>query len=76
MLNTLNMLGVRLDPKLDRLLAAEARRRRITKSQLAREAIERFLAARDLAEQARVQSRLASKHVDIALPHDDRGWTG
>jgi predicted transcriptional regulator len=74
MLNMLNMLGVRLDPKLDRMLAAEARRRRITKSQLAREAIERYLAARDLAAQASEQSLRASKHATGELPHDDRGW--
>jgi predicted transcriptional regulator len=76
MLNALNMLGVRLDPKLDRRLAAEARRRRVTKSQLAREAIERYLGAQDLAKEAREQSVRASTHADDYLPHDDRGWTG
>jgi predicted transcriptional regulator len=75
MFNALNMLGVRLDPKLDRRLAAEARRRRISKSQLAREAIERYLAAQDLAKEAREQSLRASAAAGEPFPHDDRGWT-
>jgi RHH-type rel operon transcriptional repressor/antitoxin RelB len=68
------MLGVRLDPKLDRLLAAEARRRRVTKSEIAREAIRRYLAGRDLTEEAREQSRRASAVRSEFLGHDDRGW--
>ncbi len=75
MLNALNMLGVRLDRSLDRKLTAEARRRRITKSQLAREAIERYLAGHDLAAEARAQSLRASRRAVEYLPHDDDGWT-
>jgi predicted transcriptional regulator len=69
------MLGVRLDPKLDRSLAAEARRRRVTKSALAREAIRHYLAGRDLAAEAREQSERASAGGGGYLDHDDRGWT-
>jgi RHH-type rel operon transcriptional repressor/antitoxin RelB len=75
MFNTLNMLGVRLDPKLDRLLGAEARRRRTTKSQVAREAIRRFLQGTDIAKQAREQSLRASAQDEPDLGHDDSGWT-
>jgi RHH-type rel operon transcriptional repressor/antitoxin RelB len=75
MFNMLNMLGVRLDPKLDRLLGAEARRRRTTKSEVAREAIRRFLEAADIAKQAREQSLRASAKDEPDLEHDDTGWT-
>jgi predicted transcriptional regulator len=76
MLNALNILGVRLDKELDRRLTAEARRRRVTKSQLAREAIDRYLAGHDLVVQAQEQSRRASAIAyEDPLPHDDRGWT-
>jgi predicted transcriptional regulator len=71
------MLGVRLEPKLEKHLAAVARRLRTTKSALAREAIRRFLADGDLAARAEEQSRRASAADTGAdeLPHDDRGWT-
>jgi hypothetical protein len=57
------------------MLAAEARRRRATKSQLAREAIERYLTSDALAERAREQSLRASAGAGDYLPHDDPGWT-
>jgi predicted transcriptional regulator len=72
------MLGVRLDRTLDRRLTAEARRRHITKSQLAREAIAKYLAADDLAARAREQSlRVSRRKADEGLhdAHDDREWT-
>jgi predicted DNA-binding protein len=75
MFNTLNMLGVRLDPKTDRLLAALARQRRTTKSALVREAIERYLQNADLAGRAREQSLRASAKAEPELAHDDAQWT-
>lgn len=69
------MLGVRLDPHLDRLLSALARQRRTTKSALAREAIRLYLADGDLASRAREQSLRASDHDEPELEHDERGWT-
>jgi len=54
------MLGIRLDPKLERDLVAIARRLGRTKSDVAREAIRRYLAADELALQARRQSLLIS----------------
>ena len=70
------MLGVRLDPRLDRLLSALARQRRTTKSALAREAIRRYVGEADLAKRASEQSQRASKRdADLGLEHDDRGWT-
>jgi predicted transcriptional regulator len=71
----LNMLGVRMDPALDRLLAAEARRRRTTKSELAREAIRAYLEGIDIAKRAREQSLRASAGSEGEFEHDDRGWT-
>jgi predicted transcriptional regulator len=70
------MLGVRLDPRLDRLLSAIARKRRTTRSALVREAIRRFLTEADLAARAREQSLRAGQSADPELEHDDRGWTG
>jgi predicted transcriptional regulator len=69
------MLGVRLDRNTDRLLGALARQRRTTKSALVREAIERYVAAAELAQQAREQSLRASKRSAPELEHDDREWT-
>lgn len=71
-----NVLGVRLEPRLERALAQLARRRRTTKSALAREAIDRFVREAGLAEQAREQSLRASATDDLPdVGHDDRGWT-
>jgi len=69
-----NMLGVRLDPKLERLLSAVAKRRRMSRSALVREAVRRYLDV-ELAERAREQSLRASRHEEPDLTHDDRGWT-
>ena len=68
------MLGVRLDPHLDRLLAALARQRRTTKSALAEEAIRRYLRAEEFAARARDQS-LRATEGESGLEHDDCGWT-
>jgi predicted transcriptional regulator len=74
--NVFNMLGVRLDPRLDRMLAALARRRKTTKSELAREAIRRFVTESDLPSRAREQSLRVSAADEPELEHDDTGWTG
>ncbi len=55
------MLGIRLEPKVDRRLAALAKQQGKTKSDLAREAIRRYLLENDLIEEARRQSLLVSK---------------
>ena len=55
------MFGIRLEPKLDRRLAALAKQQGKTKSDLAREAIRRYLLENDLVVEARRQSLLVSK---------------
>ncbi len=55
------MFGIRLEPKLDRRLAALAKQQGKTKSDLAREAIRRYLLENDLIMEARRQSLLVSK---------------
>ena len=55
------MFGIRLEPELENKLAAVARRRGRTKSDLAREAIRRYLSEDGLAAEARRQSLLVSK---------------
>lgn len=55
------MFGIRLDPELDRKLTALAKHQGRTKSDLAREAIRRFLIENDLAAEAQRQSLLVSK---------------
>ena len=69
------MLGVRLDKKTDKLLTLLARQRKTTKSELVREAIERYLTVIDIARRAREQSLRASAVNIDELEHDDRGWT-
>jgi RHH-type rel operon transcriptional repressor/antitoxin RelB len=61
------VLGVRLDPETERSLNELARQTRRSKSDLAREAISRFVRIRHgaLADEARRQSESAAK----------RGWT-
>ncbi len=58
------MFGVRLEPELDRRLAALAKQVGKTKSELAREAIRRFLMEHDLIVEARHQSLLVSGSAD------------
>ena len=58
------MFGVRLDPELDRRLAVLAKQQGKTKSDLAREAIRRFLMENDLTAEAQRQSLLVSKAGD------------
>jgi RHH-type rel operon transcriptional repressor/antitoxin RelB len=55
------MFGIRLEPELDRRLTALARKQGKTKSDLAREAIRRFLLENDLVAEARRQSLLVSR---------------
>ena len=50
------MLAVRLEPDLERKLAAVAKQQGRTKSAVIREAIRRYLDAKGLAEEARRQS--------------------
>lgn len=76
------MFGIRLDPELDHRLAALAKQQGKTKSDLAREAIRRFLLENDLLAEARRQSLLVSKSPgeQVALDFiedavDLEGWT-
>ncbi len=55
------MFGIRLEPELDRRLTALAKKQGTTKSDLAREAIRRFLLENDLVAEARRQSLLVSR---------------
>ena len=68
-----SMLGVRLEPELARRLEWLARATGRPKSELAREALRRFLDA-NVAEAHR-QSLLASRAPTVDLPSDDTGWT-
>ena len=58
------MLGVRLEVVLDQKLTAIAKQRGLTKSDLVREAIRRYLSEDELASEARRQSLLVSAHED------------
>ncbi len=55
-----DVLGIRLDPGLERKLVAIARQQKRTKSEVAREAIRRYVESATLVEEARRQSLLAS----------------
>lgn len=70
------MLGVRLDDQLEKELAAVARRRGISRSELVRRALRDYLARNCDGEEARRQSVLASRLDRDAEPleGDDRGW--
>ena len=67
------MLGIRLEPELARRLDWLARATGRPKSDLAREAIRRYLDSN--AEEARRQSLLASRANADDMPSDDTGWT-
>jgi RHH-type rel operon transcriptional repressor/antitoxin RelB len=67
------VLGIRLEPELARRLDWLARATGRPKSDLAREAIRRYLDSN--AEEARRQSILASRAVSEEMPSDDAGWT-
>ncbi|MGD8589169.1 MAG: DUF3018 family protein [Chromatiales bacterium] len=56
------MLAIRLEDELDQKLTAIAKQRGITKSDLVREAIRRYLSEDELASEARRQSLLVSGH--------------
>jgi RHH-type transcriptional regulator, rel operon repressor / antitoxin RelB len=85
MLNMLNggrtMLGVRLEPETEERLRLLAEATGRSKSELAREAIRRYLQERDLAAEARRQSlAVASPHEEEALQFledvaSTEGWT-
>ena len=66
------MLGIRLEPELARRLDWLARATGRPKSDLAREAIRRYLDGN--VEEARRQSLLASR-ARREMPSDDTGWT-
>jgi predicted DNA-binding protein len=75
------MFGIRLEEDLDLKLAAIARQRGLTKSDLVREAISRFLNENELASEARRQSLLANSQKDeedvmefIEHTTDLQGW--
>lgn len=51
-----NMIGIRIDPDLQRRLDAAARRQGRTKSAIVREAVRRYLTDTDLEDEARRQS--------------------
>ncbi len=75
------MFGIRLEPNLDQKLAALAKRQGRTKSDLAREAIRRYLLDDDLAAEAHRQSLLVSKSDSeqntldfIEHAADRKGW--
>jgi hypothetical protein len=60
--NESTVLTIRVPAPLDRQLAKEARRRRMTRSEVARSILESGLGCRvDLASEARRQSRLVSR---------------
>ena len=67
------MLGIRLEPELRRRLDWLARATGRPKSDLAREAIRRYLDSN--VEEARRQSLLASRVDTEDMPSDDAGWT-
>jgi RHH-type rel operon transcriptional repressor/antitoxin RelB len=75
------MFGIRLERDLDQRLAALAKRQGRTKSDLAREAIRRYLMDDDLAAEARRQSLLVSRSDSeqdaldfIEYAADQEGW--
>ena len=71
------MLGVRINPELEAKLEAIAMALGRSKSDIAREALRRFVEAHDLQKEAREQSlRVAAVEGDAdMLPFDERGWT-
>ena len=76
------MFGIRLEENLDLKLAAIARQRGLTKSDLVREAISRYLNENELATEARRQSLLANSQegegdVMEFIEHtaDQQGWS-
>lgn len=69
------MLGVRIDKDLARKLDLLSRQSGRSKSDVAREAIRRYVEAHDLAAEARQQSQLASATPALDVDFDDRGWT-
>lgn len=78
------VLTIRVPPALDRRLAREARRQRVTRSEAARAILEQGLAGHpdpDLASEARRQSELAAHAASdaevlefIAATADVTGW--
>ena len=71
------MLGLRIEPELARRLEAIALRTGRTKSDIAREALAKYLADQDLPAEARGQSlaATAAQADEDFWPVDGRGWT-
>ena len=76
-----SVFGIRLEEDLDLKLTAIARQRGLTKSDLVREAISRYLNENELATEARRQSLLASSQKEeedvmefIEHTADLQGW--
>jgi hypothetical protein len=79
------VLTIRVTPSLNRRLAREAQRQRLTRSEAARAILETALEGRpddDLEAEARRQSELAARCASeaealefIAAVADTRGWT-
>jgi len=67
------MLGIRLEPELERRLDWLARATGRPKSDLAREAIRGYLDRN--VEEARRQSLLASRTTIADMTSDDTGWS-
>jgi RHH-type rel operon transcriptional repressor/antitoxin RelB len=72
------MLGVRLDTELEERLAAVARTQGRSKSDIAREAVRRYVDLHDEAyrREARRQSMRASKREGVPHPHWDMVGSG
>lgn len=67
------MLGVRLDPETDRGLREIARRSRRSKSDIAREAIERYVRRHDAALLAEAR-RQSLRAMERGWSDDDEAW--
>ena len=67
------MLGVRLDPELEQMLERVADTQNRSKSEIARQAIRRYVEAHDVAFQAKISAQLKAL---AALPwtDDDQDW--
>ncbi len=70
------MLGIRIDAELQRKLESISRQTGRSRSDVAREALRRYVDAHDLTKEAHRQSLAASATADAEpeLVFDDRGW--
>ena len=71
------MLGIRIEPELERELERLAKHTGRSKSEVARDAIRRYVQAHNFSTEARAQSLRASARDSAGdlLAFDDRGWT-